>query len=142
MTLLSLKSYITNRLTDAGFTEWVDPFGDDNIPSSIIDMAFHQRPPVANLTGAAHGTASYLAEVQVKLYFKGYNNPDEAVKSAITKTELAISSLSNQGNYDPQGLAEVTVPAFSIDPYVDEVNDNIVVSTVTISGRVVICLDN
>lgn len=140
MSLASIKPYFSSKLSGFGYTEWNDGFGEDNIPSNLIDKAFHQR--VLSINAASINQESYemLVNHQIKIFFKGFNDPALAIDESLVASQSIISSCLKLSDYTQAGIKGLFFDQMSIDPYDDQANDNVVVATLQFSVRVFNCI--
>jgi hypothetical protein len=143
MSLQAIRPYISARMAGLGYVEHTDPFNDENIPSSLLDNGFHQS--FVSILGADKTNASQGVEatVEVKAFFKGFRNPEEALTQSIVQAEEIIADVSAFKNYsnnlDP--ILSVLLESLSFEPYSVESNDNIVQVTITFRIVVYICVE-
>jgi len=143
MSLQAVRPYITERLSVLGYVEHVDPFNDENIPSSLLDNGFHQI--MLDINGADRSQVSQGLDVpvQVKVFFKGFRSPDEALTQSIINAEEIISEVTlfgNYANYSPP-ITSVLLDSLSFEPYSLESNDNIVQAVFVFRFSVYICVE-
>lgn len=143
MSLQAVRPYITERLSGLGYSEHVDPFNDENIPSTLLDNGFHQI--MLDISGADRSQVSQGLDVpvQVKVFFKGFRSPDEALTQSIINAEEIISDVTmfgNYVNYSPP-ITSVLLDSLSFEPYSLESNDNIVQAVFVFRFSVYICVE-
>ena len=86
MSFSTLKPYFQSRMeaVDTELREWEDAFNVDNIPSTILDKSWHITfSPASYNTGGAHTCLSFECPITLRVFFKGYRNPREAVDMAL-----------------------------------------------------------
>jgi hypothetical protein len=64
MSLTSVRPYFRTHCNALGFTEWMDGFNIENIPSTLIDMAYHIGPP--QTTGISNNQGDQVTEAAVE----------------------------------------------------------------------------
>jgi hypothetical protein len=143
MSLQAVRPYITERLSGLGYSEHVDPFNDENIPSTLLDNGFHQI--MLDISGAERSQVAQGLDVpvQVKVFFKGFRSPDEALTQSIINAEEIISDVTmfgNYANYSPP-ITSVLLDSLSFEPYSLESNDNIVQAVFVFRFSVYICVE-
>lgn len=143
MSIQAIRPYISSRMAGLGYVEHTDPFNDENIPASLLDHGFHQS--FISLLGIDKTQASQGIEAscQIKVFFKGFRNPEEALTQSIVNAEDIIADLTAYKNYvdyaDP--IMSVLLDSLSFDPYSVESNDNIVQVTIILRFAVHICVE-
>lgn len=140
MSVIFIKPYFSSKLSALGYEEWGDGFGDDNIPSTLLDQSFHQRTLSAQSAGINQESFEMDVSHQVKVFFKGFNDPAKAIDEGLVACESLIASILNLKDYTDAGIYGVFFNSFSIDPYDDAKNDNIVVATLNFSIIVYVCI--
>lgn len=143
MSLQAVRPYLTDRLSALGYTEHVDPFNDENIPSTLLDNGFHQM--ILSIDGAdrAQNAQGLDVSVQVKLFFKGFRDPAEALTQSIINAEGIITGVTlfgNYSNYSPP-ITSVLLDSISFEPYSIDSNDNVVMAVFVFRFSVYICVE-
>lgn len=143
MSLQAIRPYITARLSSLGYVEHIDPFNDENIPSTLLDNGFHQL--ILDITGADRTQVSQGLEVavQVKCFFKGFRDPNEALTQSIINAESIISEVTLFGNYSTYSppITSVLLDSVAFEPYSLESNDNIVQAVFVFRFIVYTCVE-
>jgi hypothetical protein len=143
MSLQAIRPYITERLSSLGYVEHVDPFNDENIPATLLDNGFHQI--ILDISGADRTQVAQGLEVavQVKCFFKGFRNPEEALTQSIINSEAIVSGVTLFGNYATYSppITSVLLDSISFEPYSEESNDNIVQAVFVFRFVVYICVE-
>lgn len=143
MSLQAIRPYLSARMAALGYVEHTDPFNDENIPASLLDNGFHQQ--FLQIIGIDKNNASQGIDVTVELkaFFKGFRNPDEALTQSIIQAEEIIADLTAFKNYannaDP--ILSVLLDSLSFEPYSIDSNDNIVQVTFNFRFVVYICVE-
>lgn len=143
MSLQAVRPYISAKMSALGYVEHIDPFNDENIPSSLLDNGFHQR--FTTIIGIDKNQASQGIEagVELKIFFKGFRSPDDALTQSIIQAEDVVAELSAFKNYannaDP--ILSVLLDSMDFQPYSDGSNDNIVQVTINLRIVVYICVE-
>lgn len=143
MSLQAVRPYLSQRLSLLGYSEHVDPFNDENIPSTLLDNGFHQL--MLGILGADKTNASQGLDVpvQVKVFFKGFRKPEEALTQSIIKAEEIIKSVTaykNYASYDPP-ITAVFLDSLSFDPYDLGSNDNVIQAVFVFRFSVYTCVE-
>lgn len=140
MALELVRPYFRARVNALGFTEWQDGFGDDNIPESIIDKSYHLRH--GNVSKLSRGGADivYTVPITVSAFFSGYRDVSAAIDLGMAGAESIVNSCINIANYvSPIKIVEFT--GFTVEPYDDAVNDNIVKALISFDVIVPVCIN-
>lgn len=140
MSISLIRPYVTKQLTTLGYIEWDDAFGEDNIPSTLVDRAFHQRMGRISGVGLNQETLEYITTFEIKIYFKGFNNPEQAVDQSLIECEGVIVKMLDIVDYTTAGIKGITFNALNVDPFDQTLNDNLVVATLEFDARVFSCL--
>ena len=140
MSITAIKPYLSSKLKEFGLTEWEDGFGDDNIPSTILDRSFHQRFISASGVSTSQETFEMLIIHSVKIYFKGFNSPAMAIDEALLACQTIIADLLNYSDFMSAGLKGLSLDSFTVEPMDATVNDNIVMAEIVFNIRVFNCI--
>mgnify|MGYP000869372330 CR=1 FL=1 len=143
MSLQAVRPYISSRLTGLGYTEHVDPFNDENIPSSLINGAFHQL--MLPISGVDRNNVSQGLDVpvQIKVLMSGYRSPEDALTQSIKDAEEIISDvtlLANYNQYSPP-ITGVFLDSLEFQPYSVESNDNVIQAVFVFRLKVYTCVE-
>lgn len=143
MSLTAIRPYFRSRLSALGFTEWTDPFNPENIPASLLDRSFHQF--IESIIGVQKDNVSQVMEasVVIRLAFKGFSDPASAVDEALNRAEIVISDLINPSSYNAASppITGVFLDSLDIEPFSDELNDNVVVASCVFKARIYLCVE-
>lgn len=77
-------------MTALGHQEWKDAFADDNIPSNLMNRAFHILLTDNSNVKQNQTVIEINQPVAVKLYVKGYRNTADRRDQAMVYQEAAI----------------------------------------------------
>ena len=143
MSLISIRPYFRERLTTLGFTEWAEPFDAENIPSTMVDMAYHWQ--MGDVSGQTRSNLDQEleADVEIKLFFKGFRDPSSALDEVIKKAETVVKDLlksDNWGDASPP-IAAVLLRGMSFEPFDDAQNDNLIMARLNFVARVFVCIE-
>lgn len=139
MSLTTIKPFFRTRLNELGLKEHKDVFNLDNIPSSLLDGSYHIA------MGDAQGVQTTASDVvinqsaEVRFFFKGFRNVEEADIKARQKANEVISSVCFVGNHSTT-IKGVYLDSFICEPFENDQNDNVVVGILTFSVRTHICI--
>lgn len=140
MSVAAIKPYFSSKLKAQGYEEWTDGFGDDNIPSTIIDRSFHQRFVSAEGVTTSQETFEMRVSQTVKVFFKGFNSPAIAIDEAIVASQGLIVSILQIADYKTAGISGLFFDSFTVEPFDAIENDNLIVAELNFSVIVYNCL--
>jgi len=129
MSFVDLRPYFQGRVAaaDSDFTEWTDAFAEDNIPSSLMDKAYHIKyGDFALKSGVQNGAFLYDGPVTVNFYFKGYKDPIDAIDTAWTKAETIIQECCKNTQRLSQSKIKNVLASFAGVSQLGATNDNVV----------------
>jgi hypothetical protein len=133
MSFTRLRPYFIEclALVDSDFREWEDAFNIENIPSTVIDKAFHLDFGPASADPQNQTCLPYRWPVSLQIFFKGYSTPKDAVDTALSTSEAILKECLKHSkrltDSEVSGARIVNVKSTStaIDP-LDVSNDNVV----------------
>lgn len=142
MSLTTIKPYFKAKLDAKGYVEWTDGFPSDNIPSTLLDNAYHQR--VISVDGVTnnHEVAEFSVLHEVSIFFKGYKDPAAAIDYVFLVIEPVITSCIDVSDYMNLGMKGVFFSSLSVEPLDEASNDNIIVARLQFNVRVLNCIKN
>lgn len=143
MSLQAVRPYISSRMIGLGFTEWEDPFNDQNIASNILDGAFHQVITTAENVGINNVSQAFDVSSEITVFFKGFREPKDAFTQSIIKSEEIVADLCNKKNHDasPLPITAVFIDSMRFEPYDVDSNDNVIKAVLLCRIRVYICVE-
>jgi hypothetical protein len=139
MSLELLRPFFREHLNSLKLKEWKDAFNYSNIPSTVLNKSYHIETP----TGGRRGIYTNLSQpiehdVVIRVFFKGYRYPAEAVDQAMTMYNLILRTVLASENRLGAGIKNIYLNDVSIDPY-DASNDNLVLLEITFTCLMEIC---
>ncbi len=140
MSFSEVRPYFRSRLnTVSGLKEWEDAFNVNNIPSTVLDEAYH----IATISGSAlkmnHQVSDHEFVVTIRWFKKGFRNPADALDTAMQRIDdIYDAVLLPSARSTETGLINVLPGNIIVDPLSDD-NDNIVV--VSLDFNCLISLD-
>ena len=140
MSWTEIRPYFENLLDAADHSQWSDGFASDNIPSNLLDRAYHIA--IGPLVGISQNQQDQETQttVTVRTFYKGYNDPKTAIDTAIEQTQLIMQSCVKPSNrVATGGIKNVIFSEANIDP-IDGSNDNAVVVTANYTVRVILAV--
>ena len=126
MSLTNIKSLFRTRLEGQSFEEWEDAFNVENIPSNILDKAFHIQ--IGVITGdILNGENQTLTtELVLSMMFKGFRSPSEGVDTALQDGENVIIDICDPMVRLGTNVKNVKFLNMTVDPIADT-NDNSII---------------
>ena len=140
MSIAQIKPYFSSKLTALGYEEWPDGFGEDNIPSTILDLSFHQRFIRASGGPVNQESFEMLVNHQIKFYLKGFNDPASAIDQGLVQSQSIIAEILNLSDYTTAGIKGLFFDSFTVEPLDEVQNDNIIVATLNFNILVFNCI--
>jgi predicted acylesterase/phospholipase RssA len=140
MSVALIKPYFASKLIALGYEEWPDGFGDDNIPSTLLDRSFHQRFLSCDSRSINQESFEMVVNHQMKVFFKGFNTPANAIDEGLVRCQTIVASVLNFADYTDAGIKGLFFDSFTVDPFDEVQNDNIIVGTLNFSVRVFTCI--
>jgi hypothetical protein len=141
VSLTAVRPYFTRILEAQGFNEWTDAFGTDNIPSTQIDNCFHQEFLPSSGVTTTNQDIEINVSVGITCFFQGFRDTGAKVQEAIERVESVITSCVNPQSFAlDTPLKGVYLNSFSIEPFDQEGNDNIILASIVFEVRVFVCL--
>lgn len=137
MSLTAIKPWFQLRLETLGFEEHIDGFNTDNIGDIDLDRAFHVRPKTINGGAINHTDQKTESEVELKVFFKGGRDANEAIDNTILAVEQIVKECCNIKNRTSDGLLNVVFQRADIEPRSVD-NDNSVLVTFDFTVMVLI----
>lgn len=115
MSMTAVRSYFRARAASQSWKEWPDPFGDDNIPSSVIDQGFHLPPFTTGVGRQNQADVEFPVTQQVVYFKKGFRDVASGLDSAISASETYIKSCLKASNrLTGSGLKNVKLAGVNI----------------------------
>lgn len=139
MSIVQAFKYIEENTAELGYTQWVEPFDKENIPSTIIDRTFFVEFNGSSREGQGNQTLSIRHEFDVSLFFKGYRNTKAESVAILTAAESVIQKLCGY-NKTWQNINAVEFSRLELVPFDEQNNDNILVAVITLDVVLAICL--
>jgi hypothetical protein len=140
MSWSSVRPYFEEVLTDRDYRLWTDGFGTNNVPSNVMDRAFHIS--INGLSGVRQNQTDQETEVSVELktWYPGYADPTEAIDTAIAETQAIMQEcVKPSRRVQTPGILTVVFNEAAVDP-VGPTNDNAVMVTASYTVKVVIAV--
>jgi len=124
--------------TSLGHTEWKDAFADDNIPSTLINRAYHLLLGESTKLKQNQDLIEVNQQVSVKLYVKGYRDTNERRTKAIEYLEAAIKETleTDRRAAAYNGIKNVTYVSGGLSEYSVD-NDNLIRITMNFNCHVI-----
>lgn len=140
MSLSQIRPFFSETLAAAGLTEWDDAFNFENIPSSLVDKAFHQQFVGFQGQTTTAQDIEIMGQVAVRCFFKGFRDPASAVQESVVMSEDVIRACVNPESFAGTQIKGIYFTSLDIQPYDETGNDNIVVAVIVFDVRVFVCI--
>ena len=134
-------SYIEDKVSKRGFTQWEEPFDKENIASSIIDRSFHVYFNSSSRESQGNQSLTMRHSFDISLFFKGYRETKEHSHELLNEAENVILSLCSYNNNWPS-IKSVQFQKLELVPFDEQQNDNIIVAIISIDIILSVCLNN
>lgn len=140
MSFQNLKPYFQDRMIVAlpDSNEWEDAFNIENIPSTILDRAWHIDFGPFVYTGTAHTCLSFDCPVRISIFLKGYRSPNEAVDNAMIYANTVITEVCKPLNRLNQATIKNILPNTVDVRGLAQSNDNAAVLELSFDCKIII----
>lgn len=126
MRLGQVRAFFSDQLKAMKLREWTDGFNTANIPANIIDGSFHVAIGSLGLGAVNQQTHDYRLQVSVKMFFKGYTDPQKAKDVALDKAQEVMNQIlkpTTRLGQDGSGLKDIR-PVSAVPTPLADSNDN------------------
>ncbi len=127
MSITNVIPYFRSILKGLGHKEWEDAFNNDNIPSTILNNAFHLRLGDGTPIKQNMHLIEMEQPIKVSLFLKGYLKPalgrDNAVKACEAVMKKALNAETRTSEF--VGIKNVLFSGFRVGELAIE-NDNVI----------------
>jgi len=138
--LTQIRPYFRARLNGLSLREWKDGFNFENIPSTLLDKSYHiEMPSGARLDAFDMSSNDITQDVVVRVFFKGFRNPTDAIDAAVLKYEQILEEVLESENRIGVQIKNIFFNSSQILPLSDS-NDNAVILEITFSCLIIICI--
>ena len=137
MSLVQIRPYFRARLNALAYVEWKDGFNFQNIPSTLLNRSYHIETISGSGVSLNQQDQVINQEVSVRVFFKGYRNPQDAIDSAMSSYQEILVSCLAPSNRLTQGFKNVLFSSMQLEPLADS-NDNAVILSLTFTVLVII----
>lgn len=141
MSITAIKPYFRERLESLDYREWRDGFNFENIPSNLLDKSFHVYIPLGNGVSLNQQARELTANVELRLFFKGYRDISEGIDRAIEGIEDVIVEVEKSENRLAQTFKNVLLQGFFINP-LNVSNDNSILVEMQFTVFTILDVDN
>lgn len=140
MSVSLVKPYVVGKMNTLGFTQWTDAFGEDNLPSTLLDKSYHFR--IVSLDGVAvnQETMEFNLLFEVKIFFKGFHDTGDSLDQSLVDCQSVIADLQNIADQATAQIKGMYFDSMTLEPFDEAVNDNIIVATLRFNARVFNCI--
>lgn len=140
MSFVTLRAYFEARMqaVDPELREWEDAFNIENIPSNVLDKAWHLEFGAFTYSGTAHLCMSFNCPVRLRVFLKGYRNPKEAVDLGVILSDAIVKEACKPSNRLTQPSIKNVLPSVINVQALTESNDNVALLDLTFNCEVII----
>lgn len=141
MSFIDLRPYFKARMkaVDTEFKEWTDAFNIENIPAGILDKSWHFSVGPMNYTGTAQTCLHFQCPITVRLFIKGYREPQKGVDYAMKYADAIVKEVCSPLNRLNQAKIKNVLPNLIDIRELAQGNDNCAVLELTFDCEVVVC---
>lgn len=122
----AVRAYFRTILESIGFTEWKTAFSHDNIPSTLIDRAYHLTTGTITSAASNHQVHAFDYNLTLRVFLKGYRDSSDSVDDAIIIGQDIVCELLNSSNRLGADIKDVILNSFEPIPLAAD-NDNSVI---------------
>lgn len=138
MSWTNVKPFFSSVMEAQGFSNWPDGFNIENIPSNILDHAFHVFIPSIRGVRNAQWDQETVIPVEIVFFLKGYNDPSSAIDSAIESAQNIVSHVMRPSIRTQQTcIQNVIFNDVEFNPLAES-NDNAVLAQLNFEARVIL----
>lgn len=138
MSLGDIRDYYRTKLDALNFHEWPDAFNSENIPSTVLDRAYHLDAGLISSLQLDQRSNDVSLEVIVRFFIRGFSDPIEALDQAHVEAEDIISSIMAIPDRNTGVIKNIQLNSGSFEP-LSESNDNSVIGLLSFENYDVIC---
>lgn len=135
MSLTDVRQYFRDRAEAKNFKEHTDGFNIENIPNVSIDRTFHiTSNTITPNAPIAHRTLDTSSDVTLRLLFKGFRDPAEAIDESISEGQDLLCEVLSSANRLGTSIKNVNFISMIPTPIAAS-NDNIVLLIMEFTAR-------
>lgn len=120
------------------FRQWEDAFNVENIPSNVLDRAWHVRFGPFSFTKNAQNCMNFSSLITLSVFFKGYRSPKDAVDQALLYTDIIIKKCCSPINRLNQAAIKNVLPGNIDIRELDNSNDNAAVLEIQFNCEIIL----
>jgi hypothetical protein len=112
-----------------GYHEHTDGFNRNNIPETLLNLAYHILPGSVQGGPVSHTHQDTNTEVNIGVFFRGYRNSSEAIDAALLAMDTIIKDcckIANRTNTGA-GIFNVVFEGAELSPLSSDENENTVI---------------
>lgn len=137
--LSEIRPYFRTHMDALGYKEHKDGFNVENIPSTLMNKAYH----IANPTGGRRGPyGNEYQEIEqdlvLSVFFKGFRNVGTSIDTVMVSYDAILTRLLSNDNRLGDNLKNISLESMAMLP-IDESNDNAILLELTFTCLVYIC---
>jgi len=131
MALSDVRTYFKTRMSTLNYTQWLDAFNFENIPSYILNSVYHLDTRLTNQVRHSQYDLELTMQAEIRTFLHGYADPESAYDDSYDKIELILKECLKIKNAKVQkNIKNVNLSSIDISP-IDATNDNILLVTIT-----------
>jgi len=138
MSLSSVRPLARQILDGLGYSEWTDGFNSENIPSTILDGTYFLNIGSISASAANQATHEFDYPLEIRLFFKGYRDPREAIDAAVSQSDNIIGGFLTESVRLTQEIRDITLTSLNFEP-LDASNDNSIIVVFNFSFKILNC---
>jgi hypothetical protein len=138
MSLSLVRPYFRAQMNNLLFIEHDDGFNVANIPSTVLDRAYHISSPSISLVKQNQELIELEAETVIRFFLKGYRNPAEAIDNAMDEEQNILMAVLSAANRTTSEIKNVVFAGSTKEQLADS-NDDSVLVTMTFNVLVLFC---
>lgn len=138
MSVKDIRPYFDEILKARKYKEHADGFAIDNVPSTLLDRAYHVYFPSIVGEAGAQTLGQMDVRVALRTFYKGFRNPKAAIDLALSETEAIAKALTETARRtDQPGILNVVYGSTDFAP-LGETNDSVVFVESSYTVRVLV----
>lgn len=136
MSLASLIPYVRSKMNTLGYSEHRDEFDLENIPSTVIDKTYSIQVESLSVGNKSHVDYEWSFPLSLYVFYKGYNNPSDAMDGAIGEAERIMTELFEiEDRFSVEGIRKIEANGLSFSPMSQD-NDTIIRTKIELTGTI------
>lgn len=141
MAWTDVRPFFNNILEAKGFHVWPDGFDITNIPTNVLERAYHVS--IGTVTGGPSNQRDQLSSmsIQVQFFIKGYRDPSSAIDQAIGEAEEIVKEVIRPSQRTATaGIGNIVFASVDFNRLNDS-NDNAILAIMGFEAKIYFCTD-